>query len=210
VIGEKKFECLLPETARVLNIFIKNAPFLSDYVLVGGSALAMHLCHRKSEDLDFFTFSDSYNKHEILDFLGSFKNSEIINETKDQIDILCDSVKVTFFNAKWNFLKPDRLEKFNIASIESIAAMKINVIFLRAKYRDYYDIYFITKEKMSLDEIFKQAKNVVAGITEKLFYIALTYIDDIEDDIILHLDPIEIISKEEIRAFFENKLMLMK
>jgi len=64
VIGKKNFECLLPETARVLNIFIKNAPFLSDYVLVGGSALAMHLCHRKSEDLDFFTFSDSYNNKE--------------------------------------------------------------------------------------------------------------------------------------------------
>ena len=61
---------------------------------------------------------------------------------------------------------------------------------------------------MSLNDIFEQAKTVIEGITEKLFYIALTYIDDIEDDTISHLDPVETISKEEIRAFFENKLML--
>jgi len=59
---------------------------------------------------------------------------------------------------------------------------------------------------MSLNEIFEQAKNVVEGITEKLFYIALTYIDDIEDDTISHLDPKITISKEGIRSFFENKL----
>lgn len=208
MIGNKCFECLLPETANVLQVFIEKASFLSRYVLVGGSALAIHLCHRKSEDLDFFTFSDSYDKKEILDFLNHFKNNEIINETKDQIDILCNGVKVTFFNAKWEFLKPARQDKFNVASIESIAAMKVNVLFLRAKYRDYYDIYFITKEKMLLNEIFEQAKKIIEGITYKLFCIVLTYIDDIEDDSILHLDPKETISKEGIRAFFENKLIL--
>ena len=97
MIGRKNFECLLPETAGVLQVFINNAPFLSNYVLVGGSALALHLCHRKSENLDFFTFSDSYDKKEILDFLSNFNNTEIINETKDQIDILCDGVIVPVF-----------------------------------------------------------------------------------------------------------------
>jgi predicted nucleotidyltransferase component of viral defense system len=207
VTGNKNFECLLPETAKVLNIFIEQSPFLAKYVLVGGSALALHLCHRKSEDLDFFTFADNYDKKEILDFLNYFKKKEIINETEDQIDILCDGVKVTFFNAKWEFLKPAKEEKLNVASIESIAAMKINVLFLRAKYRDYYDLYLIAKTKMSLDEIFRQAKKVIEGITYKLFYIVLTYIEDIDDDKIAHLDPIEIISKEGIRTFFEHKLM---
>ena len=206
--GNKNFECLLPETVKVLHLFIEQAPFLAKYVLVGGSALALHLCHRKSEDLDFFTFADSYNKKEILNFLNHFKKKEIINETEDQIDILCDGVKVTFFNANWSFLKPVREAKLNVASIESIAAMKINVLFLRAKYRDYYDLYQIAKTKMSLDEIFGQAKKVIPGITYKLFCIALTYIADIDDDSITHLDPIETISKEGIRTFFEQKLMI--
>ncbi|MCK5196882.1 MAG: nucleotidyl transferase AbiEii/AbiGii toxin family protein [Spirochaetales bacterium] len=208
MIEKKNFGCLLPETVKVLRVFIEQAPFLSNYVLVGGSALALHLCHRKSEDLDFFTFSDSYDKQEIIDFLNNFKTNEIINETKDQIDLLCDGVKVTFFNAKWEFLKPPAIEQCNIASIESIAAMKMNVLFLRAKYRDYYDLYFIAKEEMALNKIFEHAKGIIDGLTYKLFCIALTYIDDIEDDSITHLDPKEIVSKEEIRAFFEKRLVL--
>jgi hypothetical protein len=60
---------------------------------------------------------------------------------------------------------------------------------------------------MLLNEIFEHAKKSIEGLTYKLFYIVLTYIDDIEDDTISHLDPKEIISKKEIRAFFENKLI---
>jgi len=207
VPGNKNFECLLPETSNVLQVIIDKAAFLNKYVLVGGSALALHFCHRKSEDLDFFTYSDNYNKKDILDLLKVFEKSKIVNETKDQMDIICDGVKITFFNANWKFLKPLRKEIFNIASVESIAAMKMNVLFLRAKYRDYYDLYFIAKEKMSLYEIFKHSEKIIAGLTYKLFCIALTYIDDIEDDSVTHLEPKEYISKEEIRAFFENKIL---
>ena len=189
-------------------MLIKKAPFLYKYTLVGGSALALHLCHRKSEDLDFFTYSNNYDRKEVFNLLKIFNSSRIINETKEQIDIICDGVKITFFNAKWGFLRPDKIETFNIASVESIAAMKMHVIFLRAKYRDYYDLYFIAKDKMTLNEIFEHAKGVIEGLTYKLFYISLTYIDDIEDDSIRHLEPKEVIGKEKIRTFFEEHLIL--
>ena len=208
MIENENFECLLPETAKVLQLLIEQAPFLYKYVLVGGSALALHLCHRKSEDLDFFTYSDNFDRKEIFDLLTIFNSSRIINETNEQIDIICDGVKITFFNAKWNFLTPVKIETFNIALVESIAAMKMHVIFLRAKYRDYYDLYYIAKNKMTLNEIFENAKGVIEGLTYKLFYISLTYIDDIEDDSIQHLEPIEVIGKEKIRTFFEEHLIL--
>ena len=47
----KNFECLLPKTKKLLELLVDTAPFLSNYVFVGGSALALHICHRKSEDL---------------------------------------------------------------------------------------------------------------------------------------------------------------
>ena len=87
-----------------------------------------------------------------------------------------------------------------------IASMKVNVLFLRAKYRDYYDIYFLVKQCMGLKEIFKVSEHVVEGVTFKLFAVALMYIDDIEDDDISYLQPIEKISKEEIRDFFQKRL----
>jgi len=202
----KNFNCLLPKTINVLQKIIDNCLFLNKYVLVGGSALTLHLCHRKSEDLDFFTYDDSFDKKEIFDYIQGFKNKEILYQSNEQIDVLLDGVKVTFFNAKWKFLKPQKIEKFNLSSIESISAMKVNVIFLRAKYRDYYDLYFLVKEGMTLKDIFEYSKNIVEGINFKLFTIALLYIDDIEDDNIEYLEPKKSITKEEIRDFFQDRL----
>jgi predicted nucleotidyltransferase component of viral defense system len=205
----KNLNCLLPKTKELLLGMIDNCNFLHKYVLVGGSALTLHICHRKSEDLDFFTYDDSFDKKEILGFMRGFEVKEIINQTDEQIDLLLNGVKVTFFNAKWSFLKPKKIERFNLASIEMIAAMKVNVLFLRAKYRDYYDLYFLAKECMSLKNIFQVGENIVEGVTFKLFAVALVYIDDIEDDNIDYLEPIEKVKKEEIRDFFQKRLKKM-
>jgi predicted nucleotidyltransferase component of viral defense system len=202
----KNLNCLLPDTQELLLELIENCSFLQKYVLVGGSALTLHICHRKSEDLYFFTYDNGFDKNEIIKYIARFKTKEIINQTDDQIDLLLNGVKVTFFNAKWRFLKPKTISKFNLATIDMIAAMKVNVLFLRAKYRDYYDIYFLTKECMNLKEIFKTSQHIVEGVTFKLFAVALIYIDDIEDDDIKYLQPIEHISKEEIRDFFQKRL----
>ena len=202
----KNLDCLLPKTKNLLLQLIENCAFLDKYVLVGGSALTLHLCHRKSEDLDFFTYEDNFSKQEILEYLRNFKNKEILNQTDEQMDLLIDGVKVIFFNAKWGFLKPSAVSRYNLASIEQIGAMKVNVLFLRAKYRDYYDLYFLAKESMGLKEIFKASEQIVEGITYKLFAVSLVYIDDIQDDNIDSLKPKEKITKEKIRDFFQKRL----
>jgi len=186
---------------------IDTCDFLDKYVLVGGPALSMHLCHRKSEDLDFFTYEDSFDKQEIFAYIQAFETKEILNQTDEQVDVLLDGVKVTFFNAQWEFLKPMKTEKLNLSSLEAIAAMKINVLFLRAKYRDYYDIYFLVKTGMSLKKMFEHSLDVLDGINFKLFSVALLYTDDIEDDNIEYLEPMEVVSKEKIRAYFEMRLL---
>jgi len=104
--------CLLPSTERLLLKMIENCDFLNKYVLVGGSALSMHLCHRKSEDLDFFTYENSFDKSEIFEYIKKFENKEILNQTDEQVDVLLDGVKVTFFNANWSFLKPQKIKGF--------------------------------------------------------------------------------------------------
>ncbi len=201
----KNLDCLFPKTKSLLIEMIDNCTFLDKYVLVGGSALTLHLCHRKSEDLDFFTYADNFDKEEIFDFIKRFKDKEILNQTDEQIDLLLNGVKVTFFNAQWSFLKPETCSRFNIATLKQVAAMKVNALFLRAKFRDYYDVYFLIKDVMNLREMFQYSKNIVDGITYKLFVTALLYIDDIEDDDISHLQPKEKIGKEKIRDFFEKR-----
>lgn len=207
MIDLKNLDCLLPKTKALLLDMVESCIFLDKYVLVGGSALTLHLCHRKSEDLDFFTYEDNFDFSEIFQYIKRFEKKEILNKTDEQIDLLLDGVKVTFFNAKWSFLKPQQKERFNLATLEQIAAVKVNVLFLRAKYRDYYDLYFLAKDVMSLREIFKCSENIVEGITYKLFVVGLLYIDDIEDDDIAYLEPKEIINKQKIRDFFDNRIM---
>ena len=111
----KNLKCLLLNTETLLLKMVDECPFLEKYVLVGGSALSMHLCHRKSEDLDFFTYEDSFDKQEIFKYIKKFENKEILNQTDEQVDVLLDGVKVTFFNAQWTFLKPMKIEKFNLS-----------------------------------------------------------------------------------------------
>jgi predicted nucleotidyltransferase component of viral defense system len=202
----KNFDCLLPKTRLLLEELIDTAPFLHHYTFVGGSALALHMCHRKSEDLDFFTYKEgSFNKNEIRKYIGKFEQKEILNESDEQIDLLINGVKVTFFDASWQFLAPVKEESFNLASLEAVAAMKVNVLFLRAKYRDYYDLYFLAKV-LSLRQIFDLSKEVVEGLTYKLFCVSLLYIDDIADDNIDHLEPKENVNKKQIQEFFEKRM----
>ncbi len=202
----KNLNCLLPRTKDILLELIKTCDFLYKYVLVGGSALTLHLCHRKSEDLDFFTVEDNFDKQEIMRYIKRFDTKEIINQTNEQIDLLLNGVKVTFFNAKWKFLQPSHSKIFNLATIEAIAIMKVNALFLRAKYRDYYDLYFLVKKRMDLNKIFELSEKVIAGITFKQFAVALVYIDDIDDDNIDYLEPAENIDKKKIRDFFQRRL----
>ena len=205
----KNLECLLPETRNLLLKLRDTCQFLHHYVLVGGSALSLHLCHRKSEDLDFFTYDDSFSKKKLFDFFSEFRNTEILNQTDEQIDVLLDGVKVTFFDSKWSFLRPKSPPapgRLNLATLEQLAAMKVNVLFLRAKYRDYYDLYILAKEAFSLRDIFRVSEQIVKGVTYKLFITALLYIDDIEDDDIDHFEPKEQVSKKQIRDFFEKSL----
>jgi len=201
----KNLKYLLPKTQKVLMELAKN-DYLSNFVLVGGSALSLHLCHRKSEDLDFFTYKDEFNIQKIKGMLKNFKKREIVNIADEQIDFLVDSAKVTFFNAGWKFLEPEAsANDFHLATVEQIAIMKTKVLFLRAKYRDYYDLYFLAK-RFGIKRIFDLSKEILDGINFKLFATALLYIDDIEDENIDHLEPVEKITLKDIRYFFEKEL----
>ena len=83
--------------------------------------------------------------------------------------------------------------------------MKVNALFLRAKYRDYYDLYFLSKS-INIKKIYEHSLDIVEGVTFKLFVVALLYIDDLEDDDIAYLEPIEKLSKKEIRDYFQKEL----
>jgi predicted nucleotidyltransferase component of viral defense system len=190
--------------------------FLDNFVLVGGSALALRIGHRESEDLDFFSYTDWFNTEtisEIRDLLNKSTSSLGIAHD-DQFDIKLNGVKVTFVPtgkySEWRFLKPtsqdNKVGRIYVATIEQIAGMKAYTITRRAKFRDYYDLYVLVKDYMTLDELFQHAKALLLGITWQVFCNALTYIETIQEEHINHLKPKFKVTLTEIKEFFENEI----
>ena len=216
-MNEKLLENLLPNTRDVFNkLSTAKLDFLDNFVLVGGSALAIRLGHRQSEDLDFFTHKDWFDKNNILSLSNLFKDYEILLNGKEQIDLLCDKVKVSFMNASSNssrrFLSPsgsaeeNKIGGINIAAIDKLSAMKVHVLFLRSVFRDYYDNYVLSKYHIGLENMYNNAAKYIPGMSFRLFSTALTYTNDIKDENIDYLQPKYKVTKAEIQAYFENEI----
>ena len=157
------------QTQALLDKF-KDIPLFSEHkaILIGGTALAYHLSHRESFDLDIcFPFSDKLPE---LDFLETFKEviplkfdqgiiDTAINEGGDINEVMkryiIDGIKVDFvINPSSNIyeseiLKDDSkhsLEHLRIDSVEGIFKLKSLLILDRNKIRDLYDIVYLIKE----------------------------------------------------------------
>jgi len=202
----------LSDSTKVVYDIIDDFEFIKNFTLVGGSGLSYYLNHRLSEDLDFFTWESKLRKKQIDKFLRFMdKNHEIkiINESITEIDLLIDKVKVTFFANDWNELKLNRQKiqkNIYVAKIDLLTAMKINTLSVRAKFRDYYDLYVLSKEVFSITEMYSIAKDKIPGMTKKIFAIQISYVEDIDDEGIQHLSPRYEVNLNDIHKYFEKKI----
>ncbi len=208
----KDLSSLQDNTKEVL-LKLSDLELVKDYVFVGGSALSLYLKHRKSEDIDLFTWNDNIDRELIINTIKEVfgDNFKIENITQKQIDLNINNVKVTFFANKWKELQnaDETIKNLKIAPLYLLTAMKINVLFLRAKYRDYYDLYVINKEKYGINKMFEIANEYIPQINQKLFQMALIYTEDIADDNIEHLEPKYNIDLNKIQLHFEKEIKKM-
>ena len=138
---------------------------VSEYTLIGGSALSVQINKRKSEDLDFciWTKNRKKDKPEVdwpsidreLSTIGKVTSRNILGF--DHVNFVINKVRVTFMT-KQNNLSPVKnpvkiLNNIRAADISAIGAMKIEMILRRSEFRDYYDIYSILKEAWSLKKL---------------------------------------------------------
>lgn len=191
---------------------------IKPYILCGGTALAMQIGHRKSEDLDFIMWRKSKTEKPEVDWNGIEKELfEKIGEIEnfnmlgfDQVEFLVKGVKFSFFVS--DNLSPVSksvayLGNIRLADIESIMAMKMEVMMRRMKYRDYYDIYCILQEGYSIHKGIEKAlklsrhrlssKNIIAMLLGGQF---------ITDNNFATLEPKYDVTKELIRDYIMKKL----
>lgn len=189
--------------------------FIGQYTLVGGTALALQIGHRQSEDLDFVFDGEKIPttalKREIA---RNFPKYRLIREEKDyQLDYIIDGVKVTFFSTGAILLPfavrgfAEKHNKMNIAPVDIIAVLKMATIAQRNTIRDYYDLYFIAKYHIPLWQIIEKSKEMLPNVSPITYTETIIYTADIlEFSIENHLNPKEIVTKEQISEFFISEL----
>ncbi|MGB6093402.1 MAG: nucleotidyl transferase AbiEii/AbiGii toxin family protein [Moheibacter sp.] len=169
------------------------ALFKKEYYLVGETAIALHLGHRQSVDFDLFK-KNKLRKNDIFTKLRSVSR-EIINgyEDSDQLNLMVDGVKFTFFQFPYEILIHSELEGIiKMPNLLTLSAMKAFALVRRAKWKDYVDLYFILKFHFSIKEISNEAKVLFKDqFSEKMFKMQLGYFDGINYD-------------EEVNFLFDN------
>jgi len=172
---------ILTENQKLLLPLIKL--FSKEYYLVGGTAIALYIGHRRSIDFDLFTDKNIKRKRiKAIIEENKYPTKDIIFEAFDQMHLIINSVKLTFFNFPYKIDTNINFEGIiSMPSLLDLAAMKAYALGGRAKWKDYVDLYFILKDYYNLKEISTRAKEIFQDFfNPKLFREQLSYFDDVD------------------------------
>jgi len=195
-----------------------NLERVKDFYLAGGTALALQIGHRISEDFDFFTIK-SFDSDIFFKFLlNNFK--EKIKKTKSDQGMLyinINNISTSFIEFKYPLLqkKMQVFKGIRIAGIKDIGAMKISAITGRGAKRDFIDLYFLFKLGYSLKELIYFYYQKFNSNTENntLLYKSLLYFNDADEEetpVIFESVTWETIKKEikkEVLNTFKRKII---
>jgi hypothetical protein len=164
---DSKFDVLPAAQQQIWNA-LAAAPRLG-FVLYGGTAIALHLGHRRSIDFDFFR-SAPLDKNQIRAEFTFVKGAAVLQDTPDTQVMLAEMpaglVKISFFgNIGFGRANDPLLTRDGVllvASLDDLMATKLKATLDRAEAKDYRDIAAMIAAGVSLSvglSAFKQMFN---------------------------------------------------
>lgn len=158
------------------------AQFRREYYLVGGTAIALYIGHRRSIDFDLFKASSINHKRNLDKILSSSYSYSITRRVSEQMNLIINDVKVTFFQYPFPIEPTNKFENyFRMPSLIQLAAMKAYALGRRSKWKDYVDLYFLLREHFSISDISAEATKIFGELySEKLFRSQLCFFEDID------------------------------
>lgn len=159
---------------------LQSLRILSEMRLVGGTSLALQIGHRKSIDIDLFgNLSAEYEN--LIDELKTLGEVVPLKNSKNIHCFLINDIKVDIVNYKYKWLSNKiTTDNIHLATIEDIAAMKLNAIIGRGSKKDFIDLFFILKDYSLATIMGFYTKKYNDGSTF-LVLKSLTYFNDAED-----------------------------
>lgn len=153
------------------------------FYLGGGTAVALHLGHRRSADFDWFT------PDEIADPLvlaGSIRdrgvNLEVVSTAPGTLHGRVNGVRSSFLSYRYPLLRPlvaPEETPSKLAALEDLACMKLAAVAQRGARKDFVDVAVLL-ERFSLPEMLGlfHEKYGIRDVGHVL--VGLTYFDDAE------------------------------
>jgi len=135
---------ILPAQQRRLWGELAQAP--SDFVLYGGTAVALRLTHRQSVDFDLFS-DRGFDVEQLAATIPFLADAQVIQRAPNTLSVAVDrggTVKISFFGLPgFRRIRPTDQATDNglrIASLLDLAGTKASVVQVRAEARDYIDL----------------------------------------------------------------------
>jgi hypothetical protein len=191
---------------------LKEAGLIAPFYLAGGSAAALYLGHRLSFDLDFFSLQP-FAVDDLVSGLSKMGKLKITEHSAHTLLASFNGERVSFFLYQYPLLFP--LQSFGgipLADVRDLACMKLDTISSRGLRRDFIDLYFISREGISLEAVFGLFQKKYAQVNYNLSHLikGLAYFEDAEkDEMPKMLKPV---SWEAVKKFFteESQRLLQK
>ena len=131
---------------------LQSKDYLQQFILVGGTALALQLGHRTSTDIDLFT-NESFDVPDLLTSLQLDYEVEIKHQMRHALLTGIETIKTDFVFQSSDMIDAVLIEEgVRMATLKEIAAMKIGAITARGKKRDFVDLYCLL-DHFSLEEM---------------------------------------------------------
>ena len=179
--------------------------FSNRFGLVGGTAIALQIGHRRSIDFDLAT-SGEIGHNKITQAIRGFCpiQSTLVNE-KNELTVVIKSVKFTFFRFPFEIGFTQKFAShINMPNLPTLASMKSYTLGRRAKWKDYVDLYFVL-QKYSLSDIVAKSKTIFGGeFSEKLFREQLSYYKDVDYTERVNFLPGKSVSDSKIKKFLTD------
>lgn len=181
--------------------------FRREFYLVGGTAIALQLGHRRSIDFDLFKLSN-LNPVKTLNKIDEAKISYVVTRrVSEQINIVINSVKMTFFQYPYAIEANVDFEKMlRMPDLLALSAMKAYALGRRSKWKDYVDLFFLLRDYYTVDQITQKADALFGQMfSGKLFRSQLAFHKDID-----YTEPVEYMpgfeaTEQEIKDFLIDK-----
>lgn len=180
--------------------------FKREFYLVGGTAIALHIGHRRSIDFDLFKLSP-IKPRSIIQTISGFEYKYIITRrVTEQLNVTINNVKFTFYQYPFKINATEKLgDILRLPNLLDLAAMKAYAMGRRSKWKDYIDIYFILKDYFTIHQISERTSELFGPLfSEKLFRAQLSYFEDID-----YSEPVEFlvspVMDDEIKNFLIDK-----